>query len=485
MSNIPGLRCSFAPMSLFGALLPTFYLNPGLNWQWRWRNQVYSKWGLHTIAIVPYLGGTPFFYTRSLEVTRQVVSTKGQFVKAVEYTASLSIWGRNLFSENGAEWTRHRRILSPAFNPEMYAHVWEETVDIYNQMVAAEGWTDKTDHFVPVINKLTSKAALTLISRCAFGQPLSWDGPADSTTMPFGEALSIISATSVLRFVLPRWVYRLPIKRLRDIETAYTSLIPFMDNLIKTRREELSAEDQDDKTRKDVFRLMIRASESEGNLRMSDDELIGNTYLMLFAGQDTTAKTLDATIGFLALYEDIQEEIYQEVRDVMSSDGKLTYNNYSRLKKTQAAFLEGARLFPAAYVMIREAADDVVLTTDEEDGHGGQILIEAGTKVVVDVVGLHYNAKIFPEPEEFRPSRWYGAAENDMTMFSLGPRICIGRRFALAEGVAFLSHLLRDWKFHIVLNPGETRPEWRQRVMKGVATMSLGVGEVPVRLTRR
>ncbi|KAJ7833144.1 hypothetical protein B0H14DRAFT_2801526 [Mycena olivaceomarginata] len=35
-----------------------------------------------------------------------------------------------------------------------------------------------------------------------------------------------------------------------------------------------------------------------------------------------------------------------------------------------------------------------------------------------------YNSKYFPEPEEFRPSRWYGTADNDMTMFSLGPRTC-------------------------------------------------------------
>jgi cytochrome P450 len=35
-----------------------------------------------------------------------------------------------------------------------------------------------------------------------------------------------------------------------------------------------------------------------------------------------------------------------------------------------------------------------------------------------------YNPKLFPDPEEFRPSRWYGASESDMTMFSLGPRAC-------------------------------------------------------------
>lgn len=90
--------------------------------------------------------------------------------------------------------------------------------------------------------------------------------------------------------------------------------------------------------------------------------------------------------------------------------------------------------------MIRETTESVILKTDENDGHGGYITLEPGTKVIVDVVGIRkaerfyntrlltfatdYNAQYFPEPEDFRPSRWYGASENDMTMFSLGPRAC-------------------------------------------------------------
>lgn len=36
---LSGLRCLVSPVSVFGASLPTSRLNPGLNWQWEWRNQ--------------------------------------------------------------------------------------------------------------------------------------------------------------------------------------------------------------------------------------------------------------------------------------------------------------------------------------------------------------------------------------------------------------------------------------------------------------
>jgi cytochrome P450 len=53
-----------------------------------------------------------------------------------------------------------------------------------------------------------------------------------------------------------------------------------MQALIKSRREELSVDkNQEDQERKDLFRVMLRASEGEGQLRMTDDELVSSTLL--------------------------------------------------------------------------------------------------------------------------------------------------------------------------------------------------------------
>ncbi|KAJ7249522.1 cytochrome P450 [Mycena haematopus] len=502
LSHLPGLRSIFSPASPFGTLIPTYFWNPGLSWQWRWRGQIYSKYRVQTMSAIPYLSGSPSIYTSSMEVARQVVSVKGQFEKPEETSLLMLLWGRNLFTENGSEWSRHRRIMNPAFTPDTYSLVWVEAASLYQEMLQCERLTDSNEKMVPVINDLTTKFALILIARCGFGQSISWNTPPQSSGMPLGEALVIVSGSSIVRLVTPRWMYKLPIKRLRDIETAYTDLAAFMETLISTRREELATEGKEEASQKDVFRLMIRASEGEGNLRMTDSELSGNTFLMLFAGHETTAKALDATIGFLALYEDIQEEVYQEILAEISRHGQLNFKSHSQLIKVQSSFVEAARLYrmsscplirvifipdkqAAGFMMIRETTETVVLKTDEEDGHGGQIILPPGTRVIVDVVGLHYNPKNFPDPEEFRPSRWYNAPESDMTMFSMGPRACIGRKFALAEGVAFLAHLLRDFKLHVVLDPRETKNQWRARVMKGISAMTLGVGKIPVKLTRR
>jgi hypothetical protein len=61
----------------------------------------------------------------------------------------------------------------------------------------------------------------------------------------------------------------------------------------------------------------------------------------------------------------------------------------------------------------------------------------------------------------------------------------IGRKFALVEACSFLVNFLKDWRIEIILQTGETREQWRERVMVSETKMTMGVGDIPVRLIRR
>jgi hypothetical protein len=83
--------------------------------------------------------------------------------------------------------------------------------------------------------------------------------------------------------------------------------------------------------------------------------------------------------------------------------------------------------------------------------------------------------------QEFVSSRFFFICHETDFQPHQGP----GKKFALSEAICFLALLLQEWKLEIILREGETRSQWRDRVMKGHQGMIFGVENVPVRLLRR
>lgn len=59
------------------------------------------------------------------------------------------------------------------------------------------------------------------------------------------------------------------------------------------------------------------------------------------------------------------------------------------------------------------------------------LTVEKGTPVYVNVLGIHYDEKKYPQPDEWRPERFIVSSDNDNHDFSFlpfgeGPRFCIG-----------------------------------------------------------
>jgi hypothetical protein len=67
----------------------------------------------------------------------------------------------------------------------------------------------------------------------------------------------------------------------------------------------------------------------------------------------------------------------------------------------------------------------------------------------------------------------------------VGQRACLGRKFGMTESVAFLTLLLRGWKVEPLLWGGETKEQWRDRVLDAQLVITLGVADMPIRFTRR
>ncbi|KAF7344606.1 hypothetical protein MSAN_01942800 [Mycena sanguinolenta] len=358
-----------------------------------------------------------------------------------------------------------------------YKLVWDKTIEIYRDMIQVEGWKDKN----------SVELAFLLISTCGFGFPATWDTPprAADGGMPIQEALKIFAETILISAITPSWLSYLPIPRLREARVARERLREFMQEQVAQRKALVAAGD----TRADAFTIMVKSNQDESSkYQLDDGELIGNVFIFMFA--ETTANSLAVTIGYMSINQDIQNEVVEQIMSVLGPDRDPEYDDYLKLDKVLATFYEATRMIPAGHAFIRAATEDTVLTVQNPVGEEGTktIPIPKGTEIVLDMIGIQYNPRYFEDPETYKPSRWYGlpADSEQFTAFSVGPRACLGRRFATVEATCFLALLLRDWQVLPVLRAGETKEAWGARVMNNVRVgITMTAADFPVKLVRR
>lgn len=76
------------------------------------------------------------------------------------------------------------------------------------------------------------------------------------------------------------------------------------------------------------------------------------------------------------------------------------------------------------------------------------VTMKKGQTVWIPVYGLRRDPKYFKEPDKFNPNRFLGEEKKHVANngayvpFGLGPRMCIGNRFALLETKVLLFHML-------------------------------------------
>ena len=137
---------------------------------------------------------------------------------------------------------------------------------------------------------------------------------------------------------------------------------------------------------------------------------------MLWAGYDTTAAAGSWALWELARLPQWQERL---VREPASADLVLK---------------EIERLRPAAIFFPRRAVAEVEIA-----GHA----IPRGTVVFYTPYMSHRIPEVFPEPDKFDPARWErGAPSSALVGFGGGPRICLGKAFALMQLRVMLAAIL-------------------------------------------
>ena len=199
--------------------------------------------------------------------------------------------------------------------------------------------------------------------------------------------------------------------------------------------------------RQDLMHLMLTANEEsneEGVSKLTDEEIIGQCQIFLFAGYETSSNTLAYITYHLAINPEVQDKLRGEIKEaVKANPDSPLYELAHNIEYLDCVINEALRLNPPLAQVDRECVEDY-----EVNG----IHIPAGLQVIIPVYYLHRDPDVWSDPEKFDPERFQSPAKDtrhpyQFLPFGLGPRSCIGMRFALMEIKIALVKFLMKYKF--------------------------------------
>jgi retinoid hydroxylase len=181
---------------------------------------------------------------------------------------------------------------------------------------------------------------------------------------------------------------------------------------------------------------------------LSAQRIAEHLLLLFWAGYDTTASTGSWLLHELSRAQDWQDRLAEEQRTQLDG-GRPSLDALDKLAAHGWVLKEVERMRPAILFMPRRTVEPLTL-------YGK--LIPTDTFLFYTGYLTHRMKELFPEPERFDPDRWNPARGKAMAPstalvgFGGGPRICLGKAFALMQLRVMLAAFLR--RFRIEPDPG-------------------------------
>ncbi|XP_042470900.1 abscisic acid 8'-hydroxylase 3-like [Zingiber officinale] len=371
------------------------------------------------------LGRFTIFMT-GREASRFLLSGKDGVVSLnLSYAGKQVLGPSSLLTTAGEEHRQLRRLIGEPLSVESL----KKNVEFINHWAinALEEWQSRRRVLVlEEASAFTLKVITNMIMSLA---------PTGEEQEKFRANFKLISATfASLPFKIPGTAFH------RGIQ-ARNRMYEMLDRMIAKRR---SGEEVQD----DFLQSLLRkhSGDDEDLEKLSDAQLKDNILTLLVAGHDTTTAALTWFIKFLGDNPDVLQNLREEHlqiqnarRSSSSSSDHVTWSEVNSMAYTNKVISETLRKATILPWFSRKAAEDFTI-----DGYE----IKKDWAVNLDVVSMHHDPSVFPDPEKFDPSRF------DMPLkpysflgFGHGPRMCPGMHLAKLEICIFMHHFLCRYKW--------------------------------------
>jgi cytochrome P450 len=290
--------------------------------------------------------------------------------------------------------------------------------------------------------------------------------------------------------------------------------------------------------------LYLSKSDSDQTISLNDSDVMGNLFMFIIAGHETSANSIHFSIILLALHPSLQRKVQLELSAIFQGRPVSAWSYDVDLKQLFNSLLAAVLNEELRLIGPVIAIPKVVSSTAQRLSiNGRDCIFPAETMIRLCVSSVHHNPNFWPagppkahpnpafplgnhdnDLEEFKPERWTQRPTNSSTEpatgtplymppkgafipFSDGQRACLGKRFAQIEILAALSVIFSEYSVELAVDEwasdqviagmgkSERKVIWKMAEKKArtllrdkvssIITLQLRGAQIPVRFVKR
>uniref|UniRef100_A0A7S1ZR49 Cytochrome P450 n=1 Tax=Trieres chinensis TaxID=1514140 RepID=A0A7S1ZR49_TRICV len=344
-----------------------------------------------------------------------------------------------------------QRLVGQALTPESVAKGMP-----FLQRCAEESVSEMLAQDTIVMNDLLHQFTLDVAWRQIIGLKLGSSEEISSFRSAVSTWMGALTNYFLYAIPTPKWV----LKRLSSYKAKM-----YLNSKIEERINELEKNGPDGTT---MSAMVYATDEEDGLTKLTRQQIIDNTCLLLLAGSETSSNTLTNAMFLLGMYPNIWDKLVKEQQGLVEKYGEdLTKDQIDN----ECPYLDGVvgetmRLIPISAGGIRKVDDTLIL-----DGYQ----IPKGWMALYSPALTHeQDPKTFQEDGShmnirsgFKPERWMDSATrptSEFIPFGAGHRFCLGHNLAMAEMKTFLAVMARKVRSFDLVSDAD-KMKWKEGII--------------------
>ncbi|KAL9247786.1 hypothetical protein vseg_021178 [Gypsophila vaccaria] len=358
--------------------------------------------------------------------------------------------GNGILRSNGAVWAQQRKIIAAQFFMDkvkammgLMNEASQELLDKWESSIEGQGGSTAEVRVDEDLRTISGD----MISRACFGSSYS---KGMHIFLKLRTLQKLISNQNFL-FKVPsfRFLKTKAQKELKSLEKEIETLIW---EAVQERVQECSKKSNSEK---DLLQWILDDATNGQDLdkESSKQLIVDNCKNIYFAGHESTAVAASWCLMLLALHPEWQHQIRAEVNQ-LCTDGAdrlvLDADSLLKMKSVTMVIQEALRLYPPAAFISREALHEFQM---------GAIAVPKGVCIWTLIPTLHRDPDIWgPDSDKFDPNRFANGVANACKVpqayvpFGLGPRLCLGKNFAMVQLKLLICHIVSKFSFTLSNN---------------------------------